>query len=140
MYFTSDHGGVNHIWRQRFPDGQPEQITSGPTEEEGVAMAADGRSFVTAVALQNTSLWVHDAKGERQISLEGNGYNARFTPDGKKLCYMIACDHAPTVQPPPRGPTYRPRVLPSMGTTRQGSQEWSWSISTSSTHFPSGDK
>ena len=89
MYFTSDHGGVNHIWRQRFPDGQPEQITSGPTEEEGVAMAPDGRSFVTAVALQNSSLWVHDAKGERQISLEGNGYNARFTPDGKKLCYMI---------------------------------------------------
>ena len=89
MYFTSDHGGVNHIWRQRFPDGQPEQVTSGPTEEEGVAMAPDGHSFVTAVALQNSSLWVHDAKGERQISLEGNGYNAKFTPDGKKLCYMI---------------------------------------------------
>jgi hypothetical protein len=28
-------------------------------------------------------------KGERQISVEGNGYNPRFTPDGKKLCYMI---------------------------------------------------
>ncbi len=89
MYFTADPGGVNHIWRQRFPDGQPEQITSGPTEEEGIAMAPDGRSFVTAVALQNTSLWVHDAKGERQISLEGNGYNPKFTPDGKKLCYLI---------------------------------------------------
>jgi hypothetical protein len=89
MYFTSDHGGVNHIWRQRSPSGQPEQITSGPTEEEGVAMAPDGRSFVTAVALQNTSLWVHDAKGERQISLEGNGDNPKFTPDGKKLCYTI---------------------------------------------------
>jgi len=89
MYFTANPGGVNHIWRQRFPDGQPEQITSGPTEEEGVAMAPDGRSFVTAVALQNTSLWVHDAKGERQISLEGNGHNPKFTPDGKKLCYLI---------------------------------------------------
>jgi eukaryotic-like serine/threonine-protein kinase len=89
MYFTSDHGGVNHIWRQRFPDGQPDQITSGPTEEEGIAMAPDGRSLVTAVAVQNTSLWVHDAKGERQISVEGNGYNPRFTPDGKRLCYMI---------------------------------------------------
>ena len=94
MYFTSDHGGVNHIWRQRFPDGQPEQITSGPTEEEGIAMAPDGRSFVTAVAVQNTSLWVHDARGERQISMEGNGYNPRFTPDGKKLLYMIVI-HAP---------------------------------------------
>ncbi len=89
MYFTSNAGGANHIWRQRFPDGQPEQITSGPTEEEGIAMAPDGRSFVTAVALQNTSLWVHDAKGERQISLEGNAAYPKFTPDGKKLCYRV---------------------------------------------------
>jgi Tol biopolymer transport system component len=89
MFFTANPGGGNHIWRQRLPDGQPEQITSGPTEEEGIAIAPDGRSFVTAVALQNTSLWVHDAKGERQISLEGNGTNPKFTPDGKRLCYLI---------------------------------------------------
>ncbi len=92
MYFTANPGGVNHIWRQPFPDGQPEQITSGPTEEEGIAMAPDGHSFVTAVALQNTSLWVHDAKGERQISLEGNAANPKFTPDGKKLCYLIVTE------------------------------------------------
>jgi DNA-binding winged helix-turn-helix (wHTH) protein len=89
MYFTANPDGVNHIWRQRFPDGRPEQITSGPTEENGIAMAPDGRSFVTAVALQSTSLWVHDEKGERQISLEGNAANPKFTPDGKKLCYLI---------------------------------------------------
>ena len=41
------------------------------------------------MALQNTSLWVHNGKGERQISLEGNGTDAKFTPDGKKLCYLI---------------------------------------------------
>jgi Tol biopolymer transport system component len=64
-------------------------MTSGPTEEEGIAVAQDGRSLVTAVALQNTSLWVHDAQGERQISLEGNGADPKFTPDGKKLCYLI---------------------------------------------------
>jgi len=90
MYFTANPGGVNHIWRQQFPDGQPEQVTSGPTEEEGIAMAPDGRSFVTAVALKNTSLWVHDTTGEHQISLEGNGTKPKFTPDGKKLCYLIA--------------------------------------------------
>jgi len=89
MYFTANPDGVNHIWRQRFPDGKPEQITSGPTEEEGIAMAPDGHSFVTAVALENTSLWVHNAKGERQISLEGNGAKPKFTPDGKRLCYLI---------------------------------------------------
>jgi hypothetical protein len=90
MYFTANPGGVSHIWRQRFPDGPPEQITSGPTEEEGIAVAPDGHSFVTAVALQSSSLWVHDAKGERQVSVEGNATNPKFTPDGKKLCYLVA--------------------------------------------------
>jgi DNA-binding winged helix-turn-helix (wHTH) protein/Tol biopolymer transport system component len=94
MYFTAKAGGVHHIWRQRFPDGQPEQFTSGPTEEEGIAMAPDGRSLVTAVAVQNSSLWIHDRKGEREISLEGNGTNPKFTPDGKKLCYLIATEAA----------------------------------------------
>jgi len=89
MYFTSDAGGLNHIWRQRFPDGQVQQITDGPTEEEGIAMAPDGRSFVTAVALENVSVWLHDAHGERQISVEGNATEPKFAPDGKKLCYRI---------------------------------------------------
>ena len=90
MYLTSKAGGLYHIWRQRFPDGQPEQFTSGLTEEEGIAMAPDGRSIVTAVGLQSASIWVHDARGERQISLlEGNAAYPKFTPDGKKLCYRI---------------------------------------------------
>jgi Tol biopolymer transport system component len=89
MYLAANSGGSNHIWRQRFPEGRPEQFTSGPTEEEGIAMAPDGRSLVTAVTVENTSLWIHEAKGERQISLEGNGANPRFTPDGTKLCYLI---------------------------------------------------
>ena len=89
MYFAADPGGVHHIWRQRFPAGKPEQITSGPTEEEGIAISPDGRFLVTAVAMQNTSLWIHDAMGERQISVEGNVSNPKFTPDGKRLCYLI---------------------------------------------------
>ncbi len=89
MYLTSNAVGTNHIWRQRLPNGQPEQITSGPTEEEGIAMEEDGRSFVTSVSLQNTSLWLHDAAGEREISLEGNAAQPKFTPDGGKLLYRI---------------------------------------------------
>jgi hypothetical protein len=50
-------------------------------------MAPDGRSFVTAVALQTSSLWIHDSKGERQISVEGNAADQTFTPDGKKLLF-----------------------------------------------------
>ena len=49
MYFSADVGEGFHIWRQRFPDGVPEQITFGPTEEEGVAMGPDGQSLVSSV-------------------------------------------------------------------------------------------
>jgi serine/threonine protein kinase len=89
MYFTSNAVGANHIWRQRFPDGRPEQITAGPTAEEGIAMAPDGRSFVTAVSTLGASLWLHDSSGDRQISLEGNAANPVFTPDGSKLLYRV---------------------------------------------------
>ena len=87
IYLTSNAGGANHIWRQRFPDGVPEQITSGPTEEEGLAMASDGRSFVTAVALRSSSLWLRTPAGERQVSLEGNAIDAKFAHNGTKLFY-----------------------------------------------------
>jgi serine/threonine protein kinase len=89
MYMSSNAGGSFHTWRQRFPDGPPEQITSGPSEEEGVAMSPDGRSFITAVGQRQSVIWVHDAAGERQISLEGYSYDPKLTPDGKKLCYRI---------------------------------------------------
>jgi Tol biopolymer transport system component len=89
MYFTSNAVHANHIWRQRFPDGTPEQITAGPTAEEGIAMAPDGRSFVTAVSLQGDSLWLHDSSGDRQISIEGNAAGPAFTADGSKLLYRV---------------------------------------------------
>jgi eukaryotic-like serine/threonine-protein kinase len=89
VYLTSNAGGAKHISQQRFPDGQPEQLTSGPTEEEGIAMAADGRSFVTAVALRSTSLWFHNVTDERQISLEGNAVDAKFASDGTRLVFKV---------------------------------------------------
>jgi serine/threonine protein kinase len=89
MYFTSAAGGAFHTWRQSFPDGQPVQITSGPTQEEGIAMAPDGRSFLTAVGVTQSSVWVHDAHGDRQVSVEGRARKPKFTPDGKRLLYVV---------------------------------------------------
>uniref|UniRef100_Q020K1 non-specific serine/threonine protein kinase n=1 Tax=Solibacter usitatus (strain Ellin6076) TaxID=234267 RepID=Q020K1_SOLUE len=89
MYFSSSSGGAYHIWRQRFPDGQAEQITSGPTEEEGLAMAPDGRSFITGVGLKQSSIWLHDGRGDRQISLEGYAFSPKFIPGGKRLLYRV---------------------------------------------------
>lgn len=89
MYVSSDAGGRFHIWRQRFPDGEPEQVTSGPTEEEGIAMAPDGSSLITSIGLRESTLWVRDAKGERQVSSEGYADYPQFSSDGKKLYYLV---------------------------------------------------
>ena len=52
-------------------------------------MAPDGRSFITAVALKQSSVWIYDASGDRQISLEGYAFQPKFAPDAKKLYYRI---------------------------------------------------
>jgi eukaryotic-like serine/threonine-protein kinase len=94
MYFSSSAGNAFHAWRQRYSVREtlepPEQITSGPTEEEGLAIAPDGRSFITAVGMKRRSVWLHDSKGERAVSLEGYALNPTFTPDGKKLVYFVS--------------------------------------------------
>jgi eukaryotic-like serine/threonine-protein kinase len=89
MYFSANAGNGFHIWRQRFPDGAPEQITSGATEEEGLDVAPDGKSLVTSVGTRQSTIWVHDANGERQITSEGYGMLPAFSPDGRKLYYLL---------------------------------------------------
>jgi Tol biopolymer transport system component/predicted Ser/Thr protein kinase len=97
VYLNSNAGGAFHIWRQRFPDGEPEQLTSGPTQETGVAVAPDGNSIVTTVGNWQGSVWIHDAQGDRQISSEGygflpdfwNGTPSVFSPDGNKMYYLV---------------------------------------------------
>ena len=88
MYFSSNASGRFHIWRQRFPDGEPQQVTWGATEEEGIAVAPEGASLITSVGLNESTLWVRDAKGERQISSEGHAEFPKFSRDGKKLYYL----------------------------------------------------
>ncbi len=90
MYFTSDAGGHgSHIWRQAFPDGVPQQLTTGPTEEEGVAIVPDGRSFISSVGNDERTAWVHDEHGDRQISSEGYAFDAQISADGSNLFYLV---------------------------------------------------
>ncbi len=89
VYLTVLTHGHSHIWRQPFPKGQPEQVTSGPTDEAGIAMAPDGKSFVTSVGTSESSVWVHTAAGDRQISSEGYAGDPRLSPDGKTLLYIV---------------------------------------------------
>ena len=97
MYFSSNTSGSFHIWRQRFPDGIPEQISFGPGEEEGVAVAPDNRSLLTSIGLRQSSIWVRDASGEHEVSREGyafipgipnSGTSQPFSADGR-LLYLV---------------------------------------------------
>jgi Tol biopolymer transport system component len=89
MYFSVDTGSGFHIWRQRFPDGLPEQITSGTTEEDGVEFALDGRSFLTSIGSIQTTLLIHDTRGDRQVSSDAYSFGGSFSADGKKLYYLV---------------------------------------------------
>jgi Tol biopolymer transport system component len=89
MYFTAMTANGVHIWRQRFPDGAPEQVTFGASTEEGIHFAPDGRSFVTSVGASQSTLWVHDARGDRQITSEGYVFMPSLSADGKKLHYLV---------------------------------------------------
>ena len=66
-------------------------------------VVADGRSLVTSVGMHEESVWLHDSKGDRRISFEGNAFlpgigavsgggRSVFSPDGEKL-FIDAVKH-----------------------------------------------
>jgi Tol biopolymer transport system component len=93
MYFSARRENEKfHVWRQGREAGEPEQITSGPTQEEGLAIAPDGRSVITSVGIDRAQVCIHDANGERQISGEGDAGLPKFAPDGKRVYYLWTPD------------------------------------------------
>ena len=93
MYLNVAVDGSTHLWRQPWghgaPQGDPEQITFGPTEEEGLAVAADGKSLIASVGVRLSSVWTHDAAGTHAVSLEGSARLPWLSPDGKRLYYLL---------------------------------------------------
>ncbi|MGC1644470.1 MAG: protein kinase [Candidatus Sulfotelmatobacter sp.] len=91
MYFTADTRTAGfHVWRQRFPDGTPQQITpSGASEEEGLVIMPDGKSFITTAGTQQSAIWLHDDRtGDKQVTSEGYSFLPALSPDGKKVFYL----------------------------------------------------
>ena len=86
--YVSVDSDQSHIWRQRFPDGAPEQITSGPTSQEGIAVSPDGRSIITSVGNRNSSVWYHDKDGDHQVSSEGDSFAPAFSRDTTKIYFL----------------------------------------------------
>lgn len=93
MYFSVTVDKESHLWRQRFPNGEPEQLTFGPTEEDGIAVTPDG-SIITSVGTQRSAVWIHDADGDRPLSSEGrvdaSVYTGRpsYSSDARRLYYL----------------------------------------------------
>jgi Tol biopolymer transport system component len=88
MYFGVEVAGHSHLWRQAYPRGAPEQITFGPTEEVGVAVAPDGRSLITAISLPHSAIWLHDGDADRQLTSDGLAYSPRWSRDHRRVYYM----------------------------------------------------
>jgi Tol biopolymer transport system component len=102
MYLNAMVGGTSHLWRQRWrnhaPDGEPEQITFGPTEEEGLAVAPDGKSLIASVGVRQSSVWTHDSAGDRMVSQEGSASAPALSADGKRLYYLLQKSSQPEVK------------------------------------------
>ena len=88
MYLNAQVGGSFHLWRQRFPDGAPEQITFGPAEEEGLAVSPDGASLVTSVGVRRSAIWMHEPAGERPVTSEGFAFAPHLSTDGRRVYYL----------------------------------------------------
>lgn len=94
MYFTATVGGQSHLWRQHFPGGEAEQLTFGPTEEDGVAVEPQGRALITSLGVHESAVWLHDPSGERPLSSEGEVMEyfvapPVFSPDATALYYLL---------------------------------------------------
>ncbi len=90
MYFAANLGRGFHIWRQGYPRGEAQQITFGPGEQEGLALAPDGRSLFTSVGDAQSAIWLHTPSGEeRQISSQGYATDPSFSADGTQIFYRV---------------------------------------------------
>jgi DNA-binding winged helix-turn-helix (wHTH) protein/Tol biopolymer transport system component len=100
MYFSVQIDGRYQLWRQRAPNGAPEQITAGPNDHVGVAVLPDG-SLATSVGVSESAVWVRDNRGEYPITSAGKasptvsqGLSSRpvFSHDGNYLYYLLRRD------------------------------------------------
>ena len=69
--------------------GRPSRSPSASPRKKGFDFAPDGRSFVTSIGTSQSTVWVHDSRGDRQMTSEGYAFLPSISPDGKKLYYLV---------------------------------------------------
>ncbi len=98
MYMVVGAHGHSHLWRQPFPDGELQQITSGTSDEQNVVVAPDGASVLTSIGSEHATLWLHDAAGDRALTGEGTVWQPWISNDGKRL-YFLSGSNLPNATP-----------------------------------------
>lgn len=92
-YFTARTNGESHLWRQRFPDGTPQQITFGAVEEEGIAVEPSGDSLITSAGTSTHALWLHSSTGEHALTSEGEVLEGQtppvFRPGNQSIFFLL---------------------------------------------------
>ncbi len=89
MYLSVAQNAGAHLWRERFPNGEPQQITFAPGEQRGLALEPGGKSIISSVGFEKGSVWIHDGSGERAIPVEGSARFPRLSPDGRRVYYIL---------------------------------------------------
>jgi serine/threonine protein kinase len=98
IYLNIDVGTGYHVWRQRSKGGEPQQITFGPTEQTGIAISRDGRSVISSIGSMQSTVWLHDSAGDRQISTQGSASQPTLSSDGQRLYYVVSSDASAGLQ------------------------------------------
>src|SRR5260370_17761701 len=52
-------------------------------------MSPDGKSLITAVGTEDSTVWFHDKDGDHQVSSEGNAIAPAFSSDGNSLYFLM---------------------------------------------------
>jgi eukaryotic-like serine/threonine-protein kinase len=94
MYFAAYANHHSHLWRQSYPDGVPQQLTFGPTDEETVATSPDGRSLLTSLGQARSELWLHDASGERALTTQGKVTTPWLSADARRVYFLTVRNSA----------------------------------------------
>lgn len=90
MYFIATVDGHSHLWSQSLSGGTPQQILNDPSEEEGLAVEASGRSVITSIGVQESAIWIHSPAGDHALSSEGQVIaDPAFSRNDRSLYFLL---------------------------------------------------
>jgi Tol biopolymer transport system component/predicted Ser/Thr protein kinase len=90
LAYSSDRGGAGNrdIWVQQLGSGEPIRLTDHDSDDVEPSFSPDGSQIVFRSARDGGGLYVIPALGGNVRRLAADGFDARFSPDGKWISYV----------------------------------------------------